>query len=189
VEYLLNRARSFIFSTAPVPAAAAAATAGVELIQSAEGAARRARLRENIRALRAALRRPDDPSASAIALWPVGEAAAATALAEALRACGIFAPAIRYPTVKRGAARLRFTASATHAAADFDALAAALVRTPCSSSGGGLSSSVAAASAGPHPGPLPRGEGARMDASVLAEPSGSADASAASPSPRGRGPG
>ena len=37
MDYLINRARSFIFSTAPVPAAAAAATAGVELVQSAEG--------------------------------------------------------------------------------------------------------------------------------------------------------
>ncbi|MFN0066997.1 MAG: aminotransferase class I/II-fold pyridoxal phosphate-dependent enzyme [Limisphaerales bacterium] len=129
VDHLVNHARSFLFSTAPVPAAAAAAAAGVELIQSAEGAARRARLRENIRALRAALRRPDDPAASAIAVWPVGEAAAATTLAEALRDRGIFVPAIRYPTVKRGAARLRFTATAAHTADDFAALAAALAQT------------------------------------------------------------
>src|SRR6476660_5540632 len=44
VDYLVNRARSFIFSTAPVPAAAAAAAAGVRVVQSAEGAIRRERL-------------------------------------------------------------------------------------------------------------------------------------------------
>ena len=46
IDYLVNRARSFIFSTAPVPAAAAAAKAGIRLIQSAEGEARRENLRQ-----------------------------------------------------------------------------------------------------------------------------------------------
>lgn len=126
VDHLVNHARSFLFSTAPVPAAAAAAHAGVELIQSQEGADRRAQLRANIRALRAALRQPVAPAAGAIVPLIVGEASAAVDLAGALRARGIFAPAIRYPTVKRGAARLRFTATAAHTAADFAALAAAM---------------------------------------------------------------
>lgn len=126
VEHLMNHARSFLFSTAPVPAAAAAAGAGVALIQSAEGAARRVRLRDNICALRAALRQPEDPAASAIVPWLVGDAHAAVALAAGLRGRGIFAPAIRYPTVKRGAARLRFAASAAHTAEDYAALAAAM---------------------------------------------------------------
>lgn len=126
VDHLVNHARSFLFSTAPPPAVAAAAAAGVALIRSADGAARRARLRENIRALRAALRRPEDPAASAIVPWLVGDAHAAVALARGLREQGLFAPAIRYPTVKRGAARLRFAASAAHTAEDYAALAAAL---------------------------------------------------------------
>src|SRR5690606_33773473 len=46
IDLLINSARSFIFSTAPVPASAAAASAGVELIQSAEGAERRRRVWE-----------------------------------------------------------------------------------------------------------------------------------------------
>lgn len=129
VDHLVNRARSFLFSTAPVPAAAAAACAGVELIQSAEGTARRARLRANIRTLRAALRQPDAPAAAIVPLI-VGEATAAVNLAAVLRTRGIYAPAIRPPTVKRGTARLRFTASATHAAEDFAALADAMARPP-----------------------------------------------------------
>mgnify|MGYP001201244884 CR=1 FL=1 len=126
IEHLVNHARSFLFSTAPVPAAAAAAAAGVALIQSAEGAVLRARLRDNIRALRAALRWPDDPAASAIVPWRVGDAHAAVALTGTLRQRGILAPAIRYPTVKRGTARLRFAASAAQEAEDFAALAEAM---------------------------------------------------------------
>ena len=49
IDYLVNRARSFIFSTAPVPAAAAAATAGIRLIQSSEGEMRRERLKSRVK--------------------------------------------------------------------------------------------------------------------------------------------
>ena len=51
IDYLVNRARSFIFSTAPVPAAAAAATAGIQLVQSAEGEARRKTLWQRVDAI------------------------------------------------------------------------------------------------------------------------------------------
>ena len=49
IDYLVNRARSFIFSTAPVPAAAAAATAGIRFVQSKNGEARKNLLWESVK--------------------------------------------------------------------------------------------------------------------------------------------
>jgi 8-amino-7-oxononanoate synthase len=126
VDYLVNRARSFIFSTAPVPAAAGAALAGIRLVQSAEGETRRARLHHRAAKLRAAIARP--PAAVSCAIIPVilGDEARAVTVAAALREQGLFVPAIRYPTVARGAARLRITVTADHADADLDTLIRAL---------------------------------------------------------------
>ena len=129
IDLLVNRARSFIFSTAPVPAAAAAARAGLEVIQSAEGAARRERLWLLVEELKRMLIGAGlPPSAVRAPIVPVvvGAEARAVQLADALRAAGVFVPAIRYPTVARGAARLRFTVSAEHTAEDLAALAAVL---------------------------------------------------------------
>jgi 8-amino-7-oxononanoate synthase len=120
VDLLVNRARSLIFSTAPVPAAAGAAKAGVELIQSSEGEERRVRLWSLVDQLKNALtgmwKLP--PVQSAIIPLMVGDEGAATALAQKLREHGVFIPAIRYPTVARGAARLRLTVTAAHTAED-----------------------------------------------------------------------
>ncbi|MBI3880228.1 MAG: aminotransferase class I/II-fold pyridoxal phosphate-dependent enzyme [Verrucomicrobia bacterium] len=130
VDWLVNRARSFIFSTAPVPAQAAAARAGIKLIQSAEGADRCVRLWSLVDLLKSELINAGWPPSGAVRspIVPliVGEAAAAVSLAGKLRERGFFVPAIRYPTVARGAARLRVTVSADHTAADLAALAAAL---------------------------------------------------------------
>jgi 8-amino-7-oxononanoate synthase len=63
---------------------------------------------------------------SAIIPWLIGDEAAALAAAANLRTQQIYIPAIRYPTVARGAARLRISLSAAHSAADVAALAAAL---------------------------------------------------------------
>ncbi|MDW8310716.1 MAG: 8-amino-7-oxononanoate synthase [Verrucomicrobiales bacterium] len=125
IEYLVNRARSFIFSTAPPPAAAAAALAALQLLQSEEGRARRERLQANIGRLQAAPL-PGLRVESAIVPWILGEEARAVAAAEHLRERGIFVPAIRYPTVARGAARLRISLSAAHRGEDLDALVAAV---------------------------------------------------------------
>ena len=126
IDYLVNRARSLIFSTAPVPAAAAAATAGIILAQSAEGDARRANLFARIGEFKSALRTPHSAIAAAIIPIILGDEAVAIAAAATLRAQDIFIPAIRYPTVARGAARLRITLTAAHSAADVSALAHAL---------------------------------------------------------------
>jgi 8-amino-7-oxononanoate synthase len=69
----------------------------------------------------------------------VGDEAAAVALADQLRAAGVWVPAIRYPTVARGSARLRLTFSAAHTAADLDCLEEAFnqacIQTPPNLSG------------------------------------------------------
>jgi 7-keto-8-aminopelargonate synthetase-like enzyme len=123
INYLINSARSFVFSTAPVPAAAAAASKALEIIRSPEGRRRRATLMANV-ALLQRLRGKNEPqSASAIIPVIVGAEAAAVALAEELYRKKLLAPAIRFPTVPRGMARLRVTLTALHSQADVQLLA------------------------------------------------------------------
>lgn len=133
IDLLINRARSFIFSTAPVPAAAAAARAGVELVQGEEGCLRATQLQNVVRQLRATLGAapPTGPAAmSAIIPLIIGDEGQAVVHALALREQGVFVPAIRFPTVARGSARLRFTATASHSAADLAELDTALRALP-----------------------------------------------------------
>ena len=126
IDYLVNRARSFIFSTAPVPAAAAAATAGIRLVQSAEGESLRSQLRQRATEIKSALRAPRSAIAGAIVPIILGDEAKAVAAAAKLREQNIFVPAIRYPTVARGAARLRVTLTAAHSESDVAELVRAL---------------------------------------------------------------
>jgi len=128
-DLLVNRARTFIFTTALPPPVAAAAAAAVELIAGAEGEHRRARLAEHQRSLGQALvqrgllpRPPDGP----IVPVHLGSEARALAVAQALAARGFFVPAIRPPTVPPGSSRLRITLSAAHQPGEVDRLAAAL---------------------------------------------------------------
>ena len=112
-----------------MPAAAAAARAGVELVQSAEGAARCRRLGERVAQIKEGLRRagwPVPAGQSAIIPLVVDEESCAVALAERLLERGIFVPAIRYPTVARGSARLRITLTASHTTSDISELTKAL---------------------------------------------------------------
>ena len=128
-DLLVNRARSFVFSTAPVPAAAAAARAGLAIIQSQEGETRRQRLWLLVEELKRSLVGAGFPPAavrSPIVPVQVGPESRAMALSAALRDAGVFVPAIRFPTVAHGAARLRFTVSAAHTAEDLATLAGAL---------------------------------------------------------------
>jgi glycine C-acetyltransferase/8-amino-7-oxononanoate synthase len=149
IDFLVNRARSFIFSTAPVPAAAAAATAGVRFIQSKAGEDRRKQLFERINELNSQSATPinsvfastrqsrcrehatkvgvrNPQLKSAIIPVLIGDETRAVAASAALREQGIFVPAIRYPTVARGQARLRLTVTAIHTAEDISLLVAAL---------------------------------------------------------------
>jgi 8-amino-7-oxononanoate synthase len=118
-DFLVNSARPFIFSTAPPPPAVAAASAALELL--AERPRRVDRLRANAAALRAGLRSEGlEPAGSETQIVPlvVGEADHAMALCERLLEDGVFAQAIRPPTVPPGTCRLRLTVMATHRVAD-----------------------------------------------------------------------
>ena len=134
IDCLINRARSFVFSTAPVPAAAAAAAAGVRFVQSEAGEERCRRLWANVAAVAAhrALARKGTPLAerrgktAAIIPIMIGDEDRAMDMARRLREQGVFIPAIRYPTVARGQARLRLTLSAAHTPADVAQMLAAL---------------------------------------------------------------
>jgi len=129
IELLVNRARSFIFSTAPVPAAAAAATAAIRLIQTAEGETLRTRLWQRVDELKNELIRAGcslPPVQSAILPLHVGDERKAVELAAGLRERGVFIPAIRYPSVARGAARLRVTVTAAHTSEHIAALGGAI---------------------------------------------------------------
>ncbi|HVU51625.1 MAG TPA: 8-amino-7-oxononanoate synthase [Polyangia bacterium] len=125
-DYLVNRARTFVFATAMPPAVAGAARLALQLSASADGDARRARLRSHRLRLVAALgeRIPDRPGAILpVILGSDDRALAASAL---LRERGLFVPAIRPPTVAQGTARLRVTFSSEHTSHEVEDLAAAL---------------------------------------------------------------
>jgi 8-amino-7-oxononanoate synthase len=128
IDLLVNRARSFIFSTAPVPAAAAAARVAVEFVQSTEGKARRESLWTRVQELHSQIANRRSQIPSAIIPLMIGDEREAVEAATALREKGIFVPAIRYPAVARGKARLRVTLSAAHTAADVTELVAGLPR-------------------------------------------------------------
>ncbi len=119
VDFLVNSARPFIFSTAPPPPAVAASSAALELLQ--ERPKRVEKLRANAAALRSGLREQGlEPAGSETQIVPlvIGEADDAMALCERLLEDGLFAQAIRPPTVPPGTCRLRLTVMATHAIAD-----------------------------------------------------------------------
>jgi 8-amino-7-oxononanoate synthase len=128
IDFLINRARSFIFSTAPVPAAAAAATAGVKYIQSDAGETRRNLLWERVSQFHSSFGNTQPPFRSAIIPVIMGDETLAVAAADELRRQNLFVPAIRYPTVARGKARLRVTVTASHNQADLQTLATALTQ-------------------------------------------------------------
>ena len=119
VDFLVNSARPFIFSTAPPPPAVAASSAALELLQ--ERPKRVEKLRANAAALRSGLQEQGlEPAGSETQIVPlvIGEADDAMALCERLLEDGLFAQAIRPPTVPPGTCRLRLTVMATHAIAD-----------------------------------------------------------------------
>ena len=136
IDWLLQAARAYIYTTAAPPAIAHALRASLALIGGEEGEARRRHLKSLIAALRAQLGAliAEHPrlgwrlaeSSTAIQPLVVGDNAAALAVAAALHAQGLWVPAIRPPTVPVGTARLRITLSAAHTEADVQRLVQAL---------------------------------------------------------------
>ena len=120
-DYLLNTARSFVFSTALPPSVAAAGLAALELLESQPE--RVERLAANARTLRDALAGEGlgtDGTETQIVPLPVGDAATAMDLCERILERGVFAQGIRPPTVPEGSSRLRFTVMSTHRREDLE---------------------------------------------------------------------
>ena len=127
IEYLLQKGRSYIFTTAQPPAIACALSKSLQLIKN--GAVLRANLNARIGQLRDGL--ADStlkllPSITAIQPLIVGANEATVTLSKALWERGLWVPAIRPPTVPKGTARLRISLSAAHTAEDIETLSTAL---------------------------------------------------------------
>jgi 8-amino-7-oxononanoate synthase len=127
VEYLVQKARSWVFSTAPPPALAAAARAALRIVQAEPE--RRAQLHANLARFRAGCAQLGIPvAASRTPIQPLllGDAARSLALSRRLLERGYWVAAIRPPTVPEGTSRLRITLSAAHRPAEIDGLLAVL---------------------------------------------------------------
>ena len=138
VEYLVNFARPYVYSTHMPAAQACAVSKSIELVRAADEARAHlaelvARFRQGAQALGWTL------GASATPIQPllVGESSAALQLAERLRDRGVWVSAIRPPTVPVGTARLRITLCAAHGEADVDRLLEALGPRPSTDERGG----------------------------------------------------
>lgn len=126
-DYLVNACGGFIFTTAPPPAVLGAVDAALEVVPGMEG--QRAHLAALGERLRSGLRNLGlETGASTTQIVPaiIGEAAAAVALSRKLADRGVFAAAIRPPTVPAGTSRLRLALRATQSEADVDLLLAAI---------------------------------------------------------------
>ena len=127
IEFLRNKARSFIFTTAMAPAVAAAACNNLRYIGSHPERVRQ--LQDNVKFFCEALKREGlsvQPSPSAIVPIVVGDEARALQVSATLQERGILIPAIRYPTVARGQARLRASLMATHTQEELQTAATAI---------------------------------------------------------------
>jgi 8-amino-7-oxononanoate synthase len=120
VDWLWNRARSFVFSTGLSPVLATAALDGIRLSEAEPWRRERvlsaaAMLREGMVSRGLAV-----PGSGPILPWILGDAHTATRFAEALRARGLLVRPIRPPTVPQGTARLRLTVTAAHGPTDIE---------------------------------------------------------------------
>ncbi|MBR1587695.1 MAG: 8-amino-7-oxononanoate synthase, partial [Kiritimatiellae bacterium] len=113
-DYLVNRSRAYIFSTSPAPASVGAAIAALSILDAEPGLVER--LRANVAHFAAELRKHGIAAETQSAIVPIaiGDEGAAVAVAARLLERGFLIPAIRYPTVARGKARLRAAISAAH---------------------------------------------------------------------------
>ena len=128
IQYLVQKARSLIYTTAPAPALAAAASKSLEIIMS--DTQRRTRLHSNIRYLREKLKDTSlrlEKSDSAIQTIILGKNETALEFSHALEQKGLLVVAIRPPTVPKNSARLRITLSSEHTQDQIDKLVSALV--------------------------------------------------------------
>ncbi|MCY3825614.1 MAG: 8-amino-7-oxononanoate synthase [Nitrospinae bacterium] len=127
VDYLVNKARPYIYSTSLPPAVAAASCAALRVAQGAEGERRRENLANLCARFRAGLRHigvrvSEQPPGAEVPIFPiiVKDTEKTLALAEHLMEAGVYLLAIRPPTVPEGTSRLRATLMATHTEAQID---------------------------------------------------------------------
>lgn len=127
IEYLINKARPYIYSTSLPPAVAAASCAALRVAEGDEGERRRENLANLCARFRAGLRHigvrvSDPPPGAEIPIFPIiiKDTEKTLALAEHLMKAGVYLLAIRPPTVPEGTSRLRATLMATHTEAQID---------------------------------------------------------------------
>ena len=127
IDYLVQRARTFVFSTAAPPSLAAAVDAALDIVEAEPG--RRQRVRQLAASLRGILARHDLTAAAGAHIIPVilGDAARAIAVADEMAAAGYDVRAIRPPTVPEGTSRLRISVNALLDVPTLEGFAAALV--------------------------------------------------------------
>ncbi|MFK5924277.1 MAG: 8-amino-7-oxononanoate synthase [Verrucomicrobiota bacterium] len=113
IDLLINRSRSFIYSTAPPAATAVAALKAIDILLSEDGQQRRKKLKQHIKQVTDEIKTIPH-SASPILPYILGSSQDALQLSSQLYQQGLLIPAIRYPTVPRDQARLRITLSAAH---------------------------------------------------------------------------
>lgn len=120
IDYLRNKARSFIFSTSQSPATLGAALKALEVLE--QEPERATNLQKNVVYFCERLKYYGVKAASPTAIVPilVGEEERALAVADYLLQHGVLVPAIRYPTVAKGTARLRVALMATHTEDELD---------------------------------------------------------------------
>ena len=113
-DYLVNRSRAYIFSTSPAPASVGAAIEALGILDAEPGLVER--LRANVAHFTAELHKRGIEAQTQTAIVPIaiGDEGKALAVAARLLEQGFVIPAIRYPTVARGKARLRVAISAAH---------------------------------------------------------------------------
>jgi glycine C-acetyltransferase len=131
VELLRQRSRPYLFSNTLAPAIAAASLSVLDLLQSAEGATLRQRVRANgerFRKAMAALGFTLVPGEHPIIPVMLGDAALATRMADALLAEGVYVIGFSYPVVPKGKARIRTQMSAAHTAEQIDRAVAAFAK-------------------------------------------------------------
>jgi 8-amino-7-oxononanoate synthase len=130
IQILVNTARSFIYSTALPSACAAAGSAALKILRTGEGDILRSRLWNNVfllaRNLATMCRQSPKPT-SAIFPVVIGDEQQTLGLAKSLLERGFLVPAIRYPTVARGSARIRIAMSASHVPEQIEALSRAII--------------------------------------------------------------
>ncbi len=122
IDFLRNRARSLIYSTALPPAVCAASAAAVDFVMSERGHERRDRLWRNVSLMKNGLSALGIQNESRSPIIPIiiGDKAATVETSQRLYERGIFVPAIRFPTVPKGKARLRVTVTAAHEPRDIE---------------------------------------------------------------------